>query len=144
MNNLLTISHLQPVEINRLVERALQFKHTLDYPAYPAHSMATLFYENSTRTRISFELAAKHLGLSVVNFELNTSSESKGEVIEDTFQTLKAMGIQLFVIRHSNNGLPASLAEKYGEHDVHIINAGDGQHAHPSQALLDFMTIVEK
>ena len=143
MQHLLDIHQLKQDDVNRLIQRAMSFKHNLSAPQYTARSLATLFYENSTRTRLSFELAAKHLGLSVVNVDMRTSSESKGEVIDDTFQTLVAMGINYFVIRHQNDGLPARLAEQYGD-GVHVVNAGDGQHAHPSQALLDCMTIMEK
>lgn len=143
MQHLLDIHQLTQDDINQLIQRALIFKKGLDYPQYPLKSLATLFYENSTRTRISFELAAKHLGLPVITVDLQTSSESKGEVIDDTFQTLVAMGIKCFVIRHKCDGLPERLAKQYGD-GVHIVNAGDGQHAHPSQALLDCMTIMEK
>lgn len=142
MQHLIDIHQLSQEEILRLIQRAIYFKQTDDHPKYPFYSLANLFYENSTRTRVSFELAAKHLDMDVVNLHLKMSSETKGEVVEDTFQTLMAMGIKYFVIRHQQSGLPALLAEKYGR-DVHIVNAGDGQHAHPSQALLDMMTIVE-
>ena len=142
MQHLLDIHQLSQEEVHRLIHRALYFKQTDDYPKYPFYSLANLFYENSTRTRVSFELAAKHLDMDVVNLNLQTSSEAKGEVIEDTFQTLKAMGIKYFIIRHQQSGIPEMLANQYG-HNVHIVNAGDGQHAHPTQALLDFMTIVE-
>lgn len=142
MKHLLEISQLSRHDIMTLIQRALHFKHNPIYPRYPHMTLANLFYENSTRTRVSFELAAKYLGISVVNLDLHHSSESKGELIEDTMKTLSAMGIQLFVIRHRQDGLPLVLA-KNGEDNAHIINAGDGQHAHPSQALLDLMTIVE-
>ena len=142
MKHLLDIVTLTQDDVTSLVERAFQFKKNSNYPQYPGYPLATLFYENSTRTRMSFELAAKQLGLHVVNLDTHSSSEAKGEVIEDTFQTLVAMGIKVFVIRHQKNGLPAGLAQQYGE-GVHIVNAGDGQHEHPSQALLDFMTIME-
>lgn len=143
MKHLLDISHLSRSDISMLVQRALHFKHNPGYPCYSQITLANLFYESSTRTRVSFELAAKRLGMSVVNLDLNSSSESKGEVIDDTIKTLSAMGIQLFVIRHTQDELPHVLAKSCGE-QVHLINAGDGQHAHPSQALLDLMTIVEQ
>lgn len=142
MKHLLDISQLSDRQITLLIQRALYFKHHPIYPKYPHCTLANLFYENSTRTRISFEMAANALGMPVVNLDLNRSSESKGEVIEDTINTLAAMGIKLFVIRHTQNGLPGMLSERCKE-DVHIVNAGDGQHAHPSQALLDLMTIIE-
>lgn len=143
MKHLLDIQQLSPHDVIRLTERAAYFKATADYPRHPNISLATLFYENSTRTRISFELAAKQLGFRTISVDLQSSSESKGEVMDDTFQTLLAMGIQQFVIRHPHNALPALMAKRYGD-NAHVVNAGDGQHAHPSQALLDYMTIVEK
>lgn len=141
MKHLLDINQLSSREITSLVQRALHFKHNPIYPRYSHCTMANLFYENSTRTRVSFELAANALGISVVNLDLSRSSECKGEVIDDTMKTLKAMGISLFVIRHTQDGLPQALSARID--DVHIVNAGDGQHAHPSQALLDLMTILE-
>ena len=143
MHHLLEISHWSHHDIVGLIHRALYFKKNEVYPGYPQFPVADLFYENSTRTRVSFELAANNLMMPVVNLDLNSSSESKGEVIDDTFKTLVAMGIKLFVIRHAQEGVPHRLAEICGD-AVHIINAGDGTHAHPSQALLDLMTIIEK
>lgn len=142
MKHLLDINQLTKHDITSLIQRALHFKHNPIYPSYSHCTLANLFYENSTRTRVSFELAANHLGVHVVNLDLQQSSESKGEVIDDTIKTLSAMGIRLFVIRHKQDGLPQTLA-KHCDEGVHIINAGDGKHAHPSQALLDMMTIVE-
>lgn len=142
MNHLLDINQLSQHDVSRLLQRAMNYKQKVDFPRYPSFPLVSLFYENSTRTRVSFELAAKQLGMPVVNLDLQTSSEKKGEIIDDTFQTLKAMGFRVFVIRHKTEGLPAILAERYGD-GVHIVNAGDGQHAHPTQALLDLMTILE-
>ena len=143
MNHFLAIDDLSPDKVRHLLERAFSFKFNQDYPTYTHHIVANLFYENSTRTRISFELAAKHLSMGVVNVDVARSSENKGELIDDTIRTLSAMGIHWFVIRHVQDGLPADLAKDLGT-DNHIINAGDGQHAHPSQAMLDLMTITEK
>ncbi|KTD24703.1 aspartate carbamoyltransferase [Legionella lansingensis] len=143
MKHFLEISQLSRQEIDRLLHKALYFKSATLYPNYSQHTVANLFYENSTRTRVSFELAAKKLSMSVINLALQSSSEAKGEHIEDTLKTLAAMGINLFVIRHSQDGLQQTLARKIGD-NVHIINAGDGKHAHPSQAMLDFMTIYEQ
>ncbi|KTD18346.1 aspartate carbamoyltransferase catalytic subunit [Legionella jordanis] len=143
MNHFLEISQCSKQYIEQLLHRALQFKQTKVYPDYSSHTVANLFYENSTRTRVSFELAAKKLGLTVINLDLQSSSEAKGEIIEDTLQTLIAMGIDLFVIRHSLDGLPQDLAKNLAD-NVHLINAGDGKHAHPSQAMLDLMTIYEQ
>ncbi len=143
MNHFLDIEQLSSFEINQLIQRALHFKNNPVYPHYPPFTVANLFYEHSTRTRVSFELAANRLAMPVVNFSLQQSSESKGEVIEDTIKTLTAMGIQLVVIRHGQEGLPQAIADRCDE-GVHIVNAGDGQHAHPSQAMLDLMTIMEQ
>ncbi len=143
MQHFLEISQLTPEQANSLIQRALDFKHGAQYPNYSQYAVAHLFYEHSTRTRVSFELAARKLSMPVINLDLQSSSEAKGEIIEDTIKTLSAMGIRLFVIRHRQDGLPNKLAEKLAG-SIHIINAGDGRHAHPSQAMLDLMTIVEK
>lgn len=143
MNHFLEISQLSRQQIESLLQRALEFKYQSDYPNYRHDTVANLFYENSTRTRVSFELAANHLSMPVVNLDLQSSSETKGEVIEDTIKTLAAMGIRYFVIRHQQDGLQQKLANHLGD-AVHIINAGDGTHAHPSQALLDMLTITEQ
>lgn len=145
MNHFLEISQLSQQQIIALLTRALAFKQQNQntYPAYPKHGLVNLFYENSTRTRVSFELAAQKLSIPVVNLSLQSSSESKGEVIEDTIRTLAAMGPDLFVLRHRQEGIQQALADRLGD-TVHIVNAGDGTHAHPSQAMLDLMTIMEK
>ena len=143
MKHFLEISQLSQAEITQLLDRARYFKQHVDYPRYDRFPVAHLFYEPSTRTRVSFELAAKHLGMPVVHLDLQSSSENKGEVVEDTLNTLKAMGIKVFVIRHRQEGLPSYLAEVGGD-AIHVINAGDGTHAHPTQAMLDVMTILEK
>ena len=144
MNHFLEISQLSRNQVESLVTRARQFKNSSTYPSFSEHRLANLFYENSTRTRVSFELAAHHLSIPVVNLSETSSSESKGEVIEDTVRTLAAMGITLFVIRHRQEGLQQSLVNQLSNSEsIHIINAGDGTHAHPSQALLDLMTILE-
>jgi len=142
MQHFLQISDLSSNDIEQLVERALHFKYQGHFPHYSQCTLANLFYENSTRTRVSFEMAAKHLSMEVINVNLQNSSENKGETVQDTLQTLQAMGITHAAIRHTQNYLPQELAALCP--DLHIINAGDGQHAHPSQAMLDFMTIVEQ
>lgn len=142
MKHFLEINQLSYEDIMSLMKRALQLKTMQVFPSY-ACRMANLFYENSTRTRVSFEIAAEHLGMRVVNFDLERSSEQKGEVIEDTIHTLSAMGVSIFAIRHRQNGLPQAIAGAFPKH-VHVINAGDGTHAHPTQALLDMVTIYEQ
>lgn len=143
MNHFLEISQLSRQQLESLIQRAFSFKRHPNYPTYSQHTVANLFYENSTRTRISFELAANRLAMPVVNVDLQNSSETKGEIIKDTIKTLVAMGINYLVIRHQQDGLQEHLATKLGN-ELHIINAGDGMHAHPSQALLDIMTILEQ
>lgn len=143
MNHFLEISQLSRQDIEALLLRAFTLKSSGQYPDLSRYSVANLFHENSTRTRVSFELAAKRLAMAVVNLNLQSSSESKGEVIEDTIRNLAAMGIDIFILRHSQEGLQQALAAKLGSL-VQIINAGDGRHAHPSQAMLDIMTILEK
>lgn len=103
-------------------------------------TLINLFYEASTRTRVSFELAAKRLGAAVVNIQSETSSATKGESLLDTLYTLQAMHCDLLVIRHPEEGT-AHLLAQHASPETHIINAGDGQHAHPTQALLDTYTI---
>ncbi|CEG58731.1 aspartate carbamoyltransferase catalytic subunit [Legionella fallonii] len=143
MNHFLEISQLSRQQIESVLQRAIDFKSEPLYPVYAQHTVANLFYENSTRTRVSFEMAANHLSMPVINLDVQNSSENKGEIIADTVKTLAAMGIQFFVVRHKQEGLQQELAAQLG-HSVHIINAGDGTHAHPSQAILDMLTIVEQ
>ena len=143
MNHFLEISQLSRLQIESLLDKAFLFKKDRAFPDYSAHTVANLFYEPSTRTRVSFEMAANHLSMHVVNLDLSHSSENKGEIIEDTFSNLAAMDIEYFVIRHSQDGLPQKLADTLGD-SISVINAGDGAHAHPSQALLDMMTIIEE
>ncbi len=143
MNHFLEISQLSRQQIETVLQRALDFKLESLYPVYTQYTVANLFYENSTRTRVSFEMAANHLSMPVINLDVQNSSENKGEIIADTVKTLAAMGIQYFVVRHKQEGLQQELASLLGN-SVHIINAGDGTHAHPSQAVLDMMTIMEQ
>jgi aspartate carbamoyltransferase catalytic subunit len=110
-------------------------------PTLRGKTVCTLFIENSTRTRMSFELAANRLSADVVSFQESTSALSKGESLQDTVYTLNAMGIDLYVIRHSSPGSP-QLVNKYSGKPV--INGGDGRHAHPTQALLDIFSIWER
>jgi len=109
-------------------------------PALRGKTVVNLFFEDSTRTRISFEAAAKRLSADVINFSAKGSSVSKGESLKDTAQTLAAMGADAVVIRHGASGAPATLAQS-GWIDAGIVNAGDGTHEHPTQALLDAFTI---
>ncbi len=105
-------------------------------------TLANVFWENSTRTRSSFELAARKLGATVLNLDVKTSSVAKGESLEDTALNLHAMGVDGIIMRHSQSGAPADLVKSVGD-KVNVINAGDGWHAHPSQGLLDLFTMLE-
>jgi aspartate carbamoyltransferase catalytic subunit len=141
LKHLLQISDLKRTEIESLILLAESLQ--LNPPEMNEDRKALvglLFYENSTRTRLSFELAAHISGIKTVNLDINTSSVKKDESISDTIQTLGAMGIQSFVIRHPESYMLEKLVSTLGE-QFHFINAGDGQHAHPTQALLDMLTI---
>ena len=140
MKQFLDVDTLSAQDIHDLLERAFWFKKNTVYPQDPQTIVAHLFYEPSTRTRVSFELAAQHLGLKIINVDVHTSSETKGEVMDDTINTLQAMGVNVVVIRHQQDGVPALIAKRHPS--LGLINAGDGMHAHPTQALLDLMTIV--
>jgi aspartate carbamoyltransferase catalytic subunit len=109
-------------------------------PALRGKTVVNLFYENSTRTRISFEIAAKRLSADVINFDAQASSASKGESLKDTAQTLEALGAAAIIVRHPMSGAAHALANR-GWVSASIINAGDGRHEHPTQALLDALTI---
>ncbi|MDD2210693.1 MAG: aspartate carbamoyltransferase catalytic subunit [Candidatus Cloacimonetes bacterium] len=133
-------------EIMYILEAAKGMKeiNTREYKKIPTlrgKTVCTLFVENSTRTRMSFELAANRLSADVVSFQANVSALQKGESLQDTVYTLNAMGIDLYCIRHSSPGSP-QLVNKYSQRPV--INGGDGRHAHPTQALLDIYSIWEK
>jgi aspartate carbamoyltransferase catalytic subunit len=107
-------------------------------PALRGKTVVSLFYEDSTRTRLSFETAARRLSADVMNFSVSTSSVAKGESLRDTVQTIVAMGVDAIVVRHSSAGVPWQVASWV---DTSVVNAGDGAHEHPTQALLDCYTI---
>src|SRR5881396_1190035 len=107
-------------------------------PALRGKTVVWLFYEESTRTRLSFETAAKRLSADTMNFSVSTSSVKKGESLRDTVQTIEAMGVDVIVVRHSSAGVPWQVASWV---DAAVVNAGDGEHEHPTQALLDCYTI---
>ena len=109
-------------------------------PLLRGKTVCNLFFENSTRTRTTFEIAAKRLSADVINLDISSSSQSKGESILDTIDNLIAMGADIFIVRHSKPGIPELIARHVGP-SVHVINAGDGNHAHPTQGLLDVFTI---
>ena len=143
--HLLSVTQLSPEDITRILDTADSFREVgtrviKKVPALRGRTVVNLFYENSTRTRISFELAAKRLSADVINFSTSGSSVSKGESLKDTALTLEAMGADAIVIRHSSSGAPYTLSRWV---DASVINAGDGTHEHPTQALLDLFTIRE-
>ena len=143
MNHLLAIDDLDRAELDALLDLSDQFVavNQRDIPKVPAlrgKVVASLFYENSTRTRLSFETAAKRLSCDVMTFSVSQSSVKKGESLLDTVQTIEAMGIDAIVIRHPSAGAPHRITEWV---DASVINAGDGRHAHPTQALLDVLTL---
>ena len=143
--HLLSINDLSKGEILEILDTARELARITDgsmkkLPTLRGRTVVNLFFEDSTRTRLSFEAAAKRLSADVINFSAKGSSVSKGESLKDTAQTLEAMGAELIIIRHSSSGAARRLAES-GWVKSHIVNAGDGMHEHPTQALLDAFTI---
>jgi aspartate carbamoyltransferase catalytic subunit len=144
--DLLTIRDLARDEIELILETARTFKELSARPGKKSDSLAgrtvvNLFVEPSTRTRTSFELAARRLGADVISIDSESSSFRKGETLKDTGQVLQAMNADFVVVRHSAAGAPAFLAERL---KAHLVNAGDGAHEHPTQALLDAFTMRER
>ena len=145
MRHLLNASDLSLAEAVQVLDTAAAMAQTQSreikkLPTLRGRTVVNLFFEDSTRTRISFEAAAKRLSADVINFSAKGSSVSKGESLKDTAQTLQAMGADAVVIRHSASGAPHRLAHS-GWIDAPVINAGDGTHQHPTQALLDAYTM---
>lgn len=143
--HLLGIKDLSPSDISLLLDTAKQFKEVLNRPVKKVPSLrdvtiVNLFYENSTRTRISFELAQKRLSADVINFSASGSSVSKGETLLDTVNNILSMKVDMVVMRHSASGAPHFLARHI---PAAIINAGDGINEHPTQALLDAYSMQE-
>jgi aspartate carbamoyltransferase catalytic subunit len=144
--HLLSMHDLSADDVVRVLDTAESFREVgtrliKKVPALRGRTVVNLFYENSTRTRISFELAAKRLSADVINFSASGSSVSKGESLKDTALTLQAMGADAIVIRHASSGSPHLLTKwVHG----HVLNAGDGTHEHPTQALLDLYTMRER
>jgi len=144
--DLLGLEDLTAEEIVSILDTARTFREVLDRPIPKVPSLrgmtaANLFFEPSTRTRLSFELAEKRLSADTVSFQTSGSSVSKGETLRDTARNIEAMGIHLVVIRHQSSGAPHYLARHL---EAGVINAGDGTHEHPTQGLLDIFTMREK
>ncbi len=146
VNHLLGIKYLQPDDIQLIFETADHFKEVINRPIKKVPSLrditiANIFFENSTRTKLSFELAQKRLSADVVSFSAGQSSVKKGETLIDTVNNILSMKVDMVVMRHANPGAAYFLSQNV---DACIINAGDGAHEHPTQALLDSFSIREK
>lgn len=143
--SLLGLENLTAEQINNILSRASEMKKVVlgdnkKIANLQGKTVVNLFYENSTRTRTSFELAAKYMGANAANITSSGSSVEKGETLIDTAQTLNAMGTDILVMRHSMSGAPNVIEPMI---DASVINAGDGMHEHPTQALLDMLTMLE-
>ena len=141
MKNLLSMEHLSTEEIYDLITTASKYKSGEEaLPQFNDKYVSNLFFENSTRTKCSFEVAEKKLGLNLISFETSTSSVKKGESLYDTCKTLESIGVDLLVIRHSQN----AYYEELENLNIPVANGGDGSGQHPTQSLLDIMTIYEE
>lgn len=146
MKHLLSTKDLELEEVRTILEVADRMSEVNSrplpkVPALRGRTVATVFFEDSTRTRLSFETAARRLSADVMTFSVSSSSVNKGESIRDTIETLSAMGVDAFVVRHKSSGVPRQIARWT---DASVINAGDGWHQHPTQALLDVHTITRE
>ena len=149
LQHLLSIAGLSRETLTHILDTAESFLSLNDrdvkkVPLLRGKSVFNIFFENSTRTRTTFEIAAKRLSADVINLNVEASSTSKGETLIDTMDNLAAMHADMFVVRHNQSGAPYLMAEhlnKIGRKDISIINAGDGRHSHPTQGLLDMYTI---
>ncbi|MEO7337076.1 MAG: aspartate carbamoyltransferase catalytic subunit, partial [Caldimonas sp.] len=143
--HLLSIEGLPPSVLHHILDTAGTFlsvneREVKKVPLLRGKSVFNLFFENSTRTRTTFEIAAKRLSADVINLDIARSSTAKGESLLDTIANLSAMHADMFVVRHGESGAPYLIAQHCAPH-VHVVNAGDGRHAHPTQGLLDMYTI---
>ena len=146
VRHLLGIKNLNENDIQTILDTATQFKEVINRPIKKVPSLrditiANVFFENSTRTRLSFELAEKRLSADVVNFSASGSSVKKGETLLDTVNNILAMKVDMIVMRHSSPGAPHYLSTRI---PANVVNAGDGTHEHPTQALLDAFSMREK
>ena len=148
LKHFLTTEGLPHSLLHEIMDRAEQFvtlpaKKQKKAPLLRGKTVMNLFFENSTRTRVTFEIAAQRLGADVTNLDIRTSSASKGETLLDTVRNLEAMNADIFVVRHQHAGTAQFIA-KYCAPHISVLNAGDGRHAHPTQAMLDMFTIRQK
>jgi aspartate carbamoyltransferase catalytic subunit len=149
LTHLLTLEGLPAEVIRRILDTAVPFvsiaeRDVKKVPLLRGKAVFNLFFESSTRTRTTFEIAAKRLSADVINLNIGVSSTSKGETLLDTIDNLVAMNADMFVVRHAQSGAPHLIAQHLSRTDrrhIHVINAGDGRHAHPTQGLLDLFTI---
>jgi aspartate carbamoyltransferase catalytic subunit len=147
--HLITLEGLPREIIAGILDKAAPFTEIAErevkkVPLLRGKSVFNLFFENSTRTRTTFEIAAKRLSADVINLNINTSSTTKGETLLDTVDNLAAMQADMFIVRHASSGAPCLIAQHLaatGREYIHVVNAGDGRHAHPTQGLLDMYTI---
>ena len=145
LKHFLTTEGIPPLLLEEILDRAQQFvslpgKIQVKAPLLRGKTVMNLFFENSTRTRTTFELAAKRLSADLVNLDIRNSATSKGESLLDTIRNIEAMGCDMFVVRHASSSAAHFIA-KYCAPHISVINAGDGRHAHPTQAMLDMLTI---
>ncbi|NBH11542.1 MULTISPECIES: aspartate carbamoyltransferase catalytic subunit [Amycolatopsis] len=150
MKHLLATDGLDPALATAVLDTADELKHTLlgrevkKLPTLRGRTVITLFYENSTRTRVSFEIAGKWMSADVINVSASSSSVNKGESLRDTALTLAAAGADCVIVRHPASGAAQRLSEWLAEPGTSVVNAGDGTHEHPTQALLDAATLRER
>ncbi|MBU1689969.1 MAG: aspartate carbamoyltransferase catalytic subunit [Gammaproteobacteria bacterium] len=145
LQHLLTIEGLPAATLRHILDTASSFLNVAErevkkVPLLQGKAIFNLFFEPSTRTRTTFEIAAKKLSADVINLNVGASSTSKGETLLDTVDNLAAMQADMFIVRHSQSGAPHLIAKHLAPH-IHVVNAGDGRHAHPTQGLLDMFTI---
>jgi len=145
LHHLLSLEGLPADVLRQILDTAASFvgvtqREVKKVPLLRGKAVFNLFFEPSTRTRTTFEIAAKRLSADVINLAINVSSQSKGETVLDTVANLSAMQADMFIVRHSASGAPYLIARHVAP-DIHVVNAGDGRHAHPTQGLLDMYTI---
>lgn len=143
MNHLIDIESISKEDILNIISVAKEFKNGTKKSDVEKKTLSLMFYENSTRTRCSFEIAGQKLGMNIINFDANHSSLSKGESLKDTIENLYFLGVNVVVIRHSYSGIINNVMNLV-KYPITFVNGGDGTHAHPTQALLDFYTMLEK
>lgn len=143
MKHLIDIENISKEDIVKIIKTAKEFKNGTKKSDVEKKTLALMFYENSTRTKCSFEIAGQRLGMNIINFDESHSSLSKGESLKDTIENLYYLGVNAVVIRHSLSGIINNVL-RLVKYPMCFINGGDGTHSHPSQALLDYYTMIEK